>query len=399
MTVFIAHAQKDASAAEAVTKYLERRGLFVEPETGERGFRFAQARDAVVVLWSRETVFSPFRLQMERRALDAWAEQQLILVKLDHHVAPVGLRDLSAIDAVFEPQREIAWAAVAKTAQDIQMGRVQAPPAPTPRSMAPSTLPGAEAEKPQAPGDAKSLERGEPAKKLERRAAEAAPVAERSGFWPAVGALLAIPAGAFLSLALGLRDPAWPIVGAGLGLSAVWAASKGLETRAVKSAAPPMASAPPAPAPARPAPAPPGPAPAPLPTGVATFISYAHADAAQVIPVVDAVAAAGKPIWIDRDGIQAGEGWAGEIVRAIKAAGGVVVMCSAKAFESDHVRREIYLADKHKKPLLPVFLENAEPPEDFEYFFASVQWLKLFEAPAEDRAALLERAWPKAVSG
>ena len=67
-------------------------------------------------------------------------------------------------------------------------------------------------------------------------------------------------------------------------------------------------------------------------------------------------------------------------------------MCSKAAFESDHVKREIYLADRYRKKLVPVFIEEATPPEDFEYFFAGVQFLKLFETPEAERPAALVRA-------
>jgi hypothetical protein len=100
----------------------------------------------------------------------------------------------------------------------------------------------------------------------------------------------------------------------------------------------------------------------------------------------------GKRFWLDQQGIGAGESWAGEIVRAIRAAPGVVVMCSKAAFESDHVKREIYLADRYRKRLVPVFIEQAEPPEDFEYFFAGVQMLNLFETPEAERPEALMRA-------
>jgi hypothetical protein len=66
-------------------------------------------------------------------------------------------------------------------------------------------------------------------------------------------------------------------------------------------------------------------------------------------------------------------------------------MCSKAAFESDHVKREIYLADRYRKKLVPVFIEQAEPPEDFEYFFAGVQALKLFETPEAERPQALIR--------
>jgi hypothetical protein len=121
-------------------------------------------------------------------------------------------------------------------------------------------------------------------------------------------------------------------------------------------------------------------------------VSYAHADNTAVLPVVEAVQAQGRSVWLDKGGIAPGEGWAGEIVRAIKAARGVIVMCSTHAFESDHVKREVYLADRYKKPMLPVFIEAAAPPEDFEYFFAGVQWLELHKTPEADRAAAIARA-------
>ena len=145
------------------------------------------------------------------------------------------------------------------------------------------------------------------------------------------------------------------------------------------------------------------PAPEPLPAEImaaveeagpdgAVFISYAHDDNDRVEPVVRIVKSNGREVWIDKGGIQAGDGWAGEIVRAIKSAGGVMVMCSQSAFESDHIKREIYLADRYKKQILPIFLEPAQPPEDFEYFFAGVQWLELFKLPEADRAGAIGRA-------
>jgi hypothetical protein len=111
-----------------------------------------------------------------------------------------------------------------------------------------------------------------------------------------------------------------------------------------------------------------------------------------VLPVIAAASLDGKSFWLDRENIAPAEGWAGEIVKAIRGAREVLVMCSKAAFESDHVKREIYLADRYRKKLVPVFIEDAVPPEDFEYFFANVQILKLFETPEAERAAALARA-------
>ena len=67
-------------------------------------------------------------------------------------------------------------------------------------------------------------------------------------------------------------------------------------------------------------------------------------------------------------------------------------MCSTAAFESDHVKREVYLADRYKKRLVPVFLEAADPPEDFEYFFAGLKGLDLYRIQESDRPNAIVRA-------
>ena len=61
---------------------------------------------------------------LEQRALDAWAQGRLVVVKLDHGIPPVGLRDLPAIDASFEAAREFKWNEVA----DAVLAILRAPP-------------------------------------------------------------------------------------------------------------------------------------------------------------------------------------------------------------------------------------------------------------------------------
>lgn len=414
MTVFIAHAPEDRDTALALERYLERRGVFVELETGERGFRFTQASDAVVVLWSRGALFSPMRMQIERRCLEAWADERLVFVKLDTMFAPVGLRDLAAIDASFEPQRDIAWAAVARgVTERLTTARTRAAEPPAAEAEDPfagAGQPGAPSV--QLPPMGGAPPQPAPTQDARRRERRRAPAKRRGMPWLALGGLIAalavIGAGLWLLSRNMLAPPPASVPGdtiqttgaqsygpADLALLVqfgVWAAAAlalGLllfilfrgpwsERRARPPKRDAKASV------GEPAP--------PVPAGPALFVSYAHADQAAVGPVVDTVTRSGRPVWIDTAGIDAGEGWAGEIVRAIKAAGGVLVMCSPRAFESDHVKREVYLADRYKKPMLPVLLEPADMPEDFEYFFAGVQWLKLYELPELDRAPAIARA-------
>jgi hypothetical protein len=381
MTVFIAYAPEDAPAAEALEVFLERRGMFVEAETGERGFRHMQRADVAVMLWSNKSLFALHRMQMERRALDAWADGRLVLVQLDHGVLPVGLRDLRVIDAKFEPQRDIAWAAVVKAIQDAME---------TARRI--ESEPGSHAEAdPHAPELGQDNERASP------REAQAAPPALRRRKqstsetsmwrWLFTGVVVlgaALGAASFLA---GVSWMLWAVV-AGVvvlaALAAVAAVAANQARRDQNRARAPQSSPPQAqPAPSQAAPGAPG---------GAVFVSYARADSAQVLPVVAAIKAQGRGVWLDTEAIQAGDGWAGEIVRAIRTASRVLIMCSSDAFESDHVKREVYLADRYHRPMTPVFLDNATPPEDFEYFFATVQPLRLNDTPEADRPQALAQA-------
>jgi hypothetical protein len=375
MTVYVAHAPADREAAEALEKFLERRGQFVELDDGQTALRPVQQSDVVVLLVSKDFVFAPTRLRLEQRALDAWADQRLVVVKLDKGVAPVGLRDLPAIDASFEAQREFKWHDVAnKVRETLAMpaalppeGEQAPPPLRAPKSggalggvlLLLLALPGVVA----------------------AAAAISIWLANRIGPTP----------GTFDDLRRGVDEfgvrygapsgvTEWLFLIAMLVTIVVFA-------RFIARLVTPRAKA------AKREAAPSAPAPEAEPKQTDTlFVSYARANAKDVLPVIEAAKEHGRSFWIDQKGIVAGQGWAGEIVRAIRTAGGVVVMCSKAAFESDHVKREIYLADRYRKKLTPVFIEQAEPPEDFEYFFAGVQQLKLFETPEAERPQALVSA-------
>lgn len=382
MTVFIAHAPADSEAAEALEKYLERRGQFVELDDGATALRPVQQSDVVILLVSKDFAFAHARLRLEQRALDAWTDQRLILAKLDKSIAPVGLRDLPSIDASSGAQRELKWQEIANKVRELVASAVSAPSS-----------------------------EGDPLP-------EHAPSRAKKGGGSLLSALLllvvAIPgiiaAAATISIWLvnriGPTPGTWEDLRRGVDEFGVrYGAPSGVTewlfvvaiivTIAVFAALVARLFAPRAKTVQRKA-APSAPQPEegeqPSPRSETVFVSYARANAKDVLPVLEGAKAQGHSFWIDTQGLTAGQSWAGEIVRAIKAAGGVVVMCSKAAFESDHVKREIYLADRYQKKLTPVFIEQAEPPEDFEYFFAGVQQLRLFETPEAERADALARA-------
>ncbi len=612
MRAFIAHGEADQAIADELREYLKPLGLFAETESGARGFRHLQKSDVVIALWSRNALFTSQRMMLEKRMLDAWADGQLVLVKLDHHFFPVGMRDLPYIDATFEAARKTtAWRDVARQAKET-MNRLlveqQRPAPPVDDAGLKERLRDLSEQRNELDPNAQTPEAQERVARLKaakrtvsRRGGRAASLGEtahakRGSNWfltlstvLLTLALIAVGANVLLQrintphetpvddasdspvtvaaqdmrvtaeflallqnadLANGAVEAAkcqmchsfdagGPVLlgpplhdligkdiaahegfayssgGAGLvDIEGVWnyrnlnqylerPKSIAADTTMIFAGMPREANradliaylrtlTPGEPAPL-PEALPPGEAidetaapdaspVAPPPTRADTpadnamrqleqasddvlrqplllagaalvlcalmifvvvfsrrrrapdalpevdefaieesgasdfeapprplaskaldelaeiagddtlFISYAHDDNDRVEPVVKIVKSNGREVWIDKGGIQAGEGWAGEIVRAIKAAGGVMVMCSERAFESDHIKREIYLADRYKKTLLPIFLEPAQPPEDFEYFFAGVQWLELFKLPEADRAGAIGRA-------
>ncbi|MGQ0531516.1 MAG: toll/interleukin-1 receptor domain-containing protein [Caulobacteraceae bacterium] len=384
MTVFLAHAPADRQTAVTLEKVIERRGQFAELDDGHTAMKPVGSGDVLVLLVSSALTFATARLRLEQRALDAWAQGRLIVVRLDHGIPPVGLRDLPAIDASFEAAREFKWNEVADGVQHIL------------RAPAPAHEDGE--------GEIDEAARPPPPQRAQRKRG-----ASIAGFMLAL--LLAFPgvlaiaatASIWLVNRIGPTPGGWPELLRGIDAFGVryglppglgpwlFAASIALliflfvfaivRARARPKAAPELRRKPPRPRMTRMKP----------PTSDAVFVSYARANDMAVLPLIEAAKRAGRKFWLDQQGISAGDGWAGEIVRVIKAAGGVVVMCSKAAFESDHVKREIYLADRYRKRLVPVFIEQAEPPEDFEYFFAGVQTLNLFDTPEEERPEALIR--------
>jgi TIR domain len=405
MTVFIAHAPADRDAAEALEKFIERRGQFAELDDGQTAMRPVQPNDVVVLLISQKLVFAPTRLRLEQRSLDAWAEGRLVAVKLDHGIAPVGLRDLPFIDASFEAQREFKWQEVANQIRE----RLKAPPAS--RMPPPSGGP--------TPPWRDHLKKIDAAREGAQQRTEAETVHKSAGgsafvslivclllVLPGLGALIAAGSiwlvnrigptpGTFADLLAGIdtfgvarglpSGVTVPIFGAAIVLLVLAPIGYALTRSAARRKMDTYAEG-------RPEVAEDYEAPLPTPTTDAVFVSYARANATSVLPVIEGAKEQGNTFWLDQQNISGGEGWAGEIVRAIKAAKGVLVMCSNAAFESDHVKREIYLADRYRKKLVPVFIEQADPPEDFEYFFAGVQMTNLFETPEAERPEALARA-------
>ena len=87
---------------------------------------------------------------------------------------------------------------------------------------------------------------------------------------------------------------------------------------------------------------------------------------------------AGVTVWIDQAGIDVATMWSQEIVSAIRGCKVMLLSISPRSTESENVVKELALASERKKPIIPVYLEQAEIPETMEYQLAGIQRVEYF---------------------
>ena len=87
---------------------------------------------------------------------------------------------------------------------------------------------------------------------------------------------------------------------------------------------------------------------------------------------------AGVTVWIDQAGIDVATMWSQEIVSAIRGCKVMLLSISPHSTESENVVKELALASERKKPIIPVYLEQAEIPETMEYQLAGIQRVEYF---------------------
>jgi len=109
------------------------------------------------------------------------------------------------------------------------------------------------------------------------------------------------------------------------------------------------------------------------------FVSYSRADGRSIDPLIEHIREHGLNIWIDTQHQDGDVRYAGQIVRAIRTCRSVLIMCSENAYRSDHVVREVYVSGDHKKPFIVVQLDDAEFPDDFQYFLSGFPRIRLEE--------------------
>lgn len=110
------------------------------------------------------------------------------------------------------------------------------------------------------------------------------------------------------------------------------------------------------------------------------FVAYAREDAPRLQPLLKAAKEQGYVLWIDQLELTPGGVWPADLIAAIRASRALIAFCSAVAFASREVYREIAAASRFNKPILPIYLDDATAPDEFQYYLAVHQAISLSEA-------------------
>ena len=101
------------------------------------------------------------------------------------------------------------------------------------------------------------------------------------------------------------------------------------------------------------------------------FVSYSHADASLVAPVVKLLRVNKSLVFQDIDGIQPGKRWRSEIAKGLAESHLVVVFWCDHASRSNEVSKEWKVAIQQEKDLLPLLLDATPLPPALGEF----QWI------------------------
>lgn len=119
------------------------------------------------------------------------------------------------------------------------------------------------------------------------------------------------------------------------------------------------------------------------------FISYSRYDFDVVNELVTSLEQEGYSIWIDRDGIESGDDFKRVILKAIKESKVVLFFSSEHSNVSNWTAKEIGVAVKYKKHIIPMMLDESNFNEAVEFDLINLDYVDY--SKASTRLAMRER--------
>lgn len=107
------------------------------------------------------------------------------------------------------------------------------------------------------------------------------------------------------------------------------------------------------------------------------FISYSHQDKEIAEQVCTLLEQYGISYWIDRDGVRHGDDFKEDIVDAILGSKILLYISSANSNKSRNTVKEVGLAEKNNKVILPVRIDDSSYNKSLEYDLCNRHWIQL----------------------
>ena len=105
------------------------------------------------------------------------------------------------------------------------------------------------------------------------------------------------------------------------------------------------------------------------------FISYSRHDTNVVNEFVYQLEREGFSVWIDRNGIESGDAFKRIILQAIKNSAVVLFFSSQFSNQSSWTAKEIGVAVKYKKPIIPILLDGSNFNEEVEFDLINLDFI------------------------
>ena len=105
------------------------------------------------------------------------------------------------------------------------------------------------------------------------------------------------------------------------------------------------------------------------------FISYSRHDSSAILPICDVLNQIQVPYWIDIDGTYSGANYKQVVIEAIEQASIVLFVSSENSNKSDNVAKEINLADKLKKTIIPLRIDLSPYDKRIEYDLVGIDYI------------------------
>jgi hypothetical protein len=119
------------------------------------------------------------------------------------------------------------------------------------------------------------------------------------------------------------------------------------------------------------------------------FVSYRRTDREFVEALVTLLEERGVPVWWDAD-IEGGADWRDSIVSHIMASQFVVIIFSASCNGSKQLKKELDVADRLDKEVVPVLIERAEPRGFFLFELGRLNWISIYPDPMSKLISLAD---------